>query len=198
MNKADKREQSLQYANAYIALKANMLAYLRKRLDKPDIAEDIIHDAFVKAITHNQLQSINNLNAWLMRVMQNAMADYYRTKDKTKSVALDFAEAKSDELAQINGNINNPEVLEVHNLFAQFLLPFINTLPAIYADVIVMKDYQGLTIKAIALALGVSQPAVKSRISRGRKMLQNALLECCAIELESGFVSEFTPKGCIQ
>jgi RNA polymerase sigma-70 factor (ECF subfamily) len=60
-------------------------------------------------------------------------------------------------------------------------------------------DLDGASQVALARELGLSQSGAKSRMQRGRTMLRNAFLRCCAIERNSaGFTTniEPLPGGC--
>ena len=51
----------------------------------------------------------------------------------------------------------------------------IESLPAVYREVFVLSDVEGLANAEIAEQLGMSLPAVKSRLHRARAMLRDAL-----------------------
>ena len=52
----------------------------------------------------------------------------------------------------------------------------IQSLPDIYRDVIVLRDFEELTVKEIAVQLGLNPETVKTRIHRGRQMIREHLL----------------------
>lgn len=174
-------------AQSYVALKQQMIGYLQSRLNNKHLAEDIFQDAFVKALSQSEGVDIKNIQAWLKRVMNNQMLDYFR---RQKQGIADSCEHSSDDIADIQDEID----LEVHHLFTHCLKPFAEQLPSKYSQVVLLKDFEGQTIKDIAKAMNLSESAVKSRLSRGRKELKEALVTCCEIELSNGFVTDFMPR----
>ena len=66
-------------------------------------------------------------------------------------------------------------------LFASFR-KFLHGLPPEQREALLLTEYEGLTQKALADRLGVAVSTVKSRVQRGRKRLEQALLDCCAFE----------------
>lgn len=51
----------------------------------------------------------------------------------------------------------------------------IGSLPAIYRDVVILRDFEELTMKEIAARLAINVPAAKVRLHRGREMLREYL-----------------------
>ncbi|NEX62192.1 RNA polymerase sigma factor [Noviherbaspirillum galbum] len=56
------------------------------------------------------------------------------------------------------------------------LVRALESLPAQYREIIVLRDLQELTIHEIALALGISKEAAKSRLHRARTLIREYLL----------------------
>jgi len=52
----------------------------------------------------------------------------------------------------------------------------IESLPDLYREVIVLRDFEGLTVKEIATRFAVSRETVKTRLHRGRKLIREYLL----------------------
>jgi RNA polymerase sigma-70 factor (ECF subfamily) len=175
-------------AQSYVALKQQMIGYLHSRLKNKHLAEDIFQDAFVKALSQSEGVDIKNIQAWLKRVMNNQMLDYFR---RQKQGIANFCEHSSDDIADIQDEID----LEVHHLFTHCLKPFAELLPSTYSQVVLLKDFEGQTIKDIAKAMNLSESAVKSRLSRGRAHLKDALINCCEIELNNGIVTDFITRN---
>ena len=72
----------------------------------------------------------------------------------------------------------------------------IRTLPARYAEALLLTDIDGLTQAAAAERLGLSLSGMKSRVQRGRRLLKQTLLRCCAVELDRrGGVVDSYPRG---
>jgi RNA polymerase sigma-70 factor (ECF subfamily) len=71
----------------------------------------------------------------------------------------------------------------------------IETLPDIYRDAIILSDLEGLRLKQIAEREGVTVSTIKSRVQRGRRLLETMLRDCCTLEFSrGGTVMDFWPK----
>lgn len=66
---------------------------------------------------------------------------------------------------------------EMHPDIRSDLVDAIQSLPDKYREVIVLRDFQELSIYEIAGKLGITSAAVKSRIHRGRTMIRKYLAE---------------------
>ena len=169
-----------EIATAFIALKQSLRSFVRKRLADPNQVDDILHEVFIKALVALQSgQQIRNLTAWLYAATRTAIVDYYRA-NKMDIEILD------DELAA-------PEQDDFlkHQELAQCLLPFMEQLEPRYRNTLVATEIDGLTMRTLAQAEGVSLSAIKSRAARGRAMLREKVLACCQVELQAGLVSDY-------
>ena len=54
-------------------------AWLRSRLDEPDVCEDLMQDTFIKALRQgSRFCDVDNARAWLFEVTRNALVDHWR------------------------------------------------------------------------------------------------------------------------
>ena len=65
------------------------------------------------------------------------------------------------------------------------LRPMLSHLSTEYREAIRLVEIEGMTQKEAADKLGVSLPAMKSRVQRGRQQLLKMLDDCCTIELDT-------------
>lgn len=165
----------------FATLQKSLRNYLRRQVDDPSIAEDMVQDVFVKALaTMNSNRVPSNLTGWLYTVARTTVVDYYRSKH------LDVTELDENfpDNQQANDELLNQEL-------ANCLKPLVLQLPAIYRDTLLATDFDGRTMSSLAKEQGLSPSAIKSRTSRARAMLKEKLLECCHVELSGGIVSDY-------
>jgi RNA polymerase sigma factor (sigma-70 family) len=56
-------------------------AFIRRRIDNPAVADDVLQQAFVRAIEHHHsVRDDESVVAWFYRVLRNTIIDYYRTQ----------------------------------------------------------------------------------------------------------------------
>lgn len=171
-------EQNL--ATAYASLRRGLLASIRYKVRDPQVAEDLLQDVFVKAAKAvNEGRAPGNLVAWLHQVVRTTVIDHYRAR-KPEAESLDEETTHATEA----------EDLERFQTLATCMQPLVASLPPLYRDALTAADFQG---KSLAnLADGVSTSAAKSRVSRGRTLLRERLLQCCAVERNRrGTVEDF-------
>lgn len=166
---------------AYATLQKSLYNYLRRQINDPSIAEDLVQDVFIKALAAiNSNRVPSNLPGWLYAVARTTVVDHYRSK------RLDLTELDEDlpDTQQANDEMLNQEL-------ATCLKPLVLQLPAIYRDTLLATDFDGRTMSSLAKEQGLSPSAIKSRTSRARIMLREKLLECCHVELSRGIVTEY-------
>lgn len=145
--------------------------YVLKRISNKSDAEDIVQIVFLK-IQQNppQLNSIPQLEAWLLHVTKNTLVDYWRKIKPTMSL-LDEHDYALEE---------DPEPHENPWLnLSCCLLAMMQDLPDKYRQAVELADLQEIKHKDIAQMMGISESGVKSRVKRGREKLRDLLVSCC-------------------
>lgn len=168
----------------YQALRQGMLGFLRKQVSDPMVAEDLLHEVFLKALAAGKKGAVpKNLTGWLYTIARNAVIDFYRAKKPSES----FSEDSLD--AALTAQSANPA--EERGL-AHCLKPLAEQLPHHYRNAVLATEFEGKTLQALATESNVSLSAMKSRASRGRILLKEKLLACCRIEIsKAGSVLDF-------
>ena len=129
-------------------------------------AEDVTQDVFVRLLTSSPDLEAGRDKAWLLKVALNRCRDIWRAA-WVKRVVLG---SPAMELTPA------PDRME-ERLERQELLSAIHKLPADFRDVILLHYYQGYGIAEMAQILKVPEGTVSSRLSRGRKKLEELLKE---------------------
>ncbi|MBR6187039.1 MAG: sigma-70 family RNA polymerase sigma factor [Clostridia bacterium] len=129
-------------------------------------AEDVTQDVFVRLLTNAPDLEPGKEKAWLLKVALNRCRDLWRAA-WVKRVVLG---SPAMELTPA------PDQME-DRLERQELLAAIRRLPADFRDVILLHYYQGYGIAEIAQMLRVPEGTISSRLSRGRKKLEEILKE---------------------
>lgn len=129
-------------------------------------AEDVTQDVFVRLLTNAPELVPGKEKAWLLKVALNRCRDLWRAA-WVKRVVLG---SPAMELAPAPGSMDD-------GLEKQELMESIRRLPADFRDVILLHYYQGYGISEIAEMLKVPEGTISSRLSRGRKRLEEILKE---------------------
>lgn len=141
-------------------------------------AEDIVQDTFFKAFQKiNQFQGNSKFYTWLVRIAVNESLMRLRKRRSQKTVSMD------DDIQTEQGSIPrdfadwmpNPEQNYNQAELADILRKTIKGLPPGFRTVFALRDIDGLSTEETAHALGLSVPAVKSRLLRARLQLRERL-----------------------
>jgi len=148
----------------------------------PDDAEEVLQEVFIILIEKlNTFRQESRFSTWLYRVAANASYMFLRggKKDKESQVSFDDYKPYNDhgvlEGVQDKDWSDIPDFKLLSLEGTQLIEKAIDELPEEYRIVFHMKDIEGLTSKEIARALGLSLPAVKSRVLRARLFLRDKL-----------------------
>ena len=174
-----------EIAAAFDSLQHSLRGYLRRRVDDPTVAEDLLQDVFVKALAAiGADRAPKNLPGWLYAAARTTVIDYYRAGRPSAGEISDYTPDTQDADGEL-----------LHRELATCLRPLAEQLPAIYRDTLLATDFDGRTMRAVAVEQGLSVSAIKSRASRGRIMLKEKLLDCCHVEISGGVVADYRPRS---
>ncbi len=141
-------------------------------------AEDVVQDAFLKAYENlGKFQEQSKFYTWLVRIAVNEALMRLRRRRPERTVSLD-EEVRTEEDTmprEVADWAPNPEQLFTQSELRDILQRTIQGLPASFRTVFVLRDVEGLSTEETAEALGLSIPAVKSRLLRARLQLRERL-----------------------
>ncbi len=141
-------------------------------------AEDVVQDAFLKAYENlEQFQGNSKFYTWLVRIAVNESLMKLRRRRSDRTVSLDEdIETEEDTMPREVADWSpNAEQLYKQGELKDILRKTIQGLPASFRTVFVLRDVEGLSTEETAEALGLSIPAVKSRLLRARLQLRERL-----------------------
>jgi RNA polymerase sigma-70 factor, ECF subfamily len=145
----------------------------------PTEAEDLVQDAFVKAMrARDQFHAGTNLKAWLFRILTNTFINKYRRGGLERSV-LDGPDA--DPLADgwvsasTMRQLRDPETLALMPLVEDEIRRALDALPPEFRLAVILSDVEEFSYNEIAEIMGCPVGTVMSRLHRGRKLLQRTL-----------------------
>ena len=141
-------------------------------------AEDVMQDAFLKAYEKlDQFQGNSKFYTWLVRIAVNESLMRLRKRRTGKMVSID-EDIETDEGSVPRDLADwspNPEQNYSQAELAKILRKTIQGLPPGFRVVFVLRDVDGLSTEETAEMLGLSVPAVKSRLLRARLQLRERL-----------------------
>jgi RNA polymerase sigma-70 factor (ECF subfamily) len=149
----------------------------------PSDAEDLVQETFLKAYrAFGSFQEGTNLKAWLYRILTNTFINSYRAakrrpeKADVEDIEDLYLYKRLNELAAPGvGRSAEEELLE--RITDDEVKRAIESLPEAFRIAVLLADVEGFSYKEIADITEVPIGTVMSRIHRGRRALQKALLE---------------------
>jgi RNA polymerase sigma-70 factor (ECF subfamily) len=141
-------------------------------------AEDVMQDAFLKAYEKlDQFQGNSKFYTWLVRIAVNESLMRLRKRRTGKMVSID--EDVETEEGSVPRDLADwapdPEMNYSQSELSEILEKTIKGLPPGFRVVFELRDVQQLSTEETAEALGLSIPAVKSRLLRARLQLRERL-----------------------
>jgi RNA polymerase sigma-70 factor (ECF subfamily) len=146
-------------------------------LGNPDDAQDAMQDALLSAFQHIAgFQGRSRFSTWLVSIARNTALQSLRNRKHEESLDEGvFEEDQEFRPRQVRAWQDNPEQCYSHLEIRQLVERGVMGLPAKYRIVVVLRDIEQLSTDEVARQLGLSVPAVKVRLLRGRLMLREWL-----------------------
>jgi len=180
-----------------------MMAYrlTGNNADAQDLAADAVTKAW-SAIT--TLEDKSRFRAWLFRILHNCFISDYRKKsirptessydeitgEGEEHEITSLLVKQSDEFLYWWGN---PEREFVNSLLGDDIMAAIESLPEAFRVTVLLINVEGFSYDETADILGVPPGTVRSRMKRGRTLLQKILWEQAK---EAGLITEDNFKEC--
>jgi RNA polymerase sigma-70 factor, ECF subfamily len=146
-------------------------------LGDPVEAQDAMQDALLSAFEHIAgFQGRSKFSTWLVSIARNTA--FQRLRGRKEVESLDEGECEEDRdfrPRQVRAWQDNPEQCCSKSEIRQLVERGILGLPTKYRAVVMLRDVEQLSTDEVARQLGLSVPAVKTRLLRGRLMLREWL-----------------------
>jgi RNA polymerase sigma-70 factor (ECF subfamily) len=155
-------------------------AALRMTRNQAD-AEDLVQETFLKAYrAFAGFEEGTNLRAWLYRILTNTYINIYRAKQRRPEIA-DVEDVEElylyKRLADTDGALGrSAEDEALAGITDLDLKAALESLPEAFRIAVVLADVEGFSYAEISEITEVPIGTVMSRIHRGRRALQKALL----------------------
>jgi RNA polymerase sigma-70 factor (ECF subfamily) len=133
-------------------------------------AEDVVQDAYLRAISHFAGFRGGDGRAWLLTIVRHTCYDRLK-QNGASSQNTGFDEA----LHSAGRQTPDPETTVLLAERTELLRESLAELPAQYREVLVLRELEQLSYREIANIAGIPLGTVMSRLSRARQQLQQTL-----------------------
>lgn len=168
-------EKDVAVTRLWEELAGSLRGWFVRRTGDEHAAEDLLSECFLRV--HDRLDGVRDeerLAAWIRGVARNLLVDWRRRRREEE-----LAEAGAVEAAEDVGVTGGLDAV-----VASWLEPTIAELEADDREVLRLTELEGLPQRLAAERLGLSLPALKSRVLRGRGRLRERILACCELEFD--------------
>lgn len=153
------------------------LAFLERRVESREAAEDILQSAFVRGLERGDGVDGEKVVAWFYRVLRNAVIDHYRHRSSSARAL----ETWGKEIA----NSQLPDV-ELRKEICQCVSSLLVTLKPEYRDALRIVDLEDGKLSELAEQAGISAENAAVRVHRARKALRQQVQTACGTCCEHG------------
>ena len=162
-----------QFDPLYVLHVDAVYTYLHRRTLVREVAEDLTSVTFIKAL--ESIRSFDpakgELRAWLYRIARNSLIDHYRNPARQTQDIETVWDLQGDEVASLAAE-QSINAAELHKA--------LGTLKPAQREIVMLRMWEGLSYKEIALLTGKTEGNCKVLFSRAlddlRKVLPSLLL----------------------
>ena len=169
-----------------------------------DEAEDLVQETYLKAYRFfDTFQKGTNIKAWLFKILRNTFINKYRKTvnlpseifyEDVESVNSNLSYKQESDSGELTDTLES-KYSELGNLMEDDVKRAIDSLPIEYKEAILLSDVEELSYNDIAEITNVPIGTVKSRLNRGRKLLQKSLWEYAK---DRGFIKRGEMMVCVE
>ncbi len=144
-------------------------------------AEDLVQETYLRAYrSFAQFTPGTNIKAWLFKILKNAFINDYR-KRRARPVEEEFGAIEESFESRIDRDrlpmTHSPEQQLLDRALDENVQRALDQLPPDFRLAVLLADLEGFSYREIAEILEVPLGTVMSRLYRGRKLLETALLQ---------------------
>ena len=156
------RELSNWYGKNLEPHESMLRAWLQSRFSLGSAVDDIVQEAFLRAIKARDRGVLYSPKAFLFKVSRNLAIDYLRKKSKYSSEPI--AHLEESNVIQLSESV--PEMVSRNQEF-EILKAAIQSLPERCREIFTMRRVYGIQQKEIAETLGLSRNTVSAQLTIG-------------------------------
>jgi RNA polymerase sigma-70 factor (ECF subfamily) len=152
---------------------AQFLNFLRKRVSSPEVAEDLLQNAFLKSVEKSgEIRDAESIVAWFYRVLRNSVIDHYRNSGRNQQELIGILE----DFEKYATATPEPE-----NEVCQCINPLLENLKPEYREALTTIDLGDGSLADLASQAGITEGNAAVRVHRARQaMLKQVQMTCGA------------------
>ena len=148
---------------------------------KPQDAEDIVQEAYLRAFKFFSGYQGGDARAWVLKIVRNTSYSFLE-KNQPANLVEEFDEATHTSVSEQSG----VEGALLRSVDSQMLREALDELPVNFREVIVLRELEGMSYKKIAEVMGKPVGTIMSGLARARSQLKERLIRMRAEEKQRG------------
>ena len=186
-NRAEQAKKK-EFEELFLPLLDNLYSIALRMTRNEKDAEDLVQETYLKAFRFfHRFERGTNARAWVLTILTNTFRTRYRKKKQEPSM-VDFEAVENfclaDEMVK-EITASDKSVAQGAEIVTAILKDYVSddviealeNVPEQFRMAVLLSDVEGFSYQEISEILGISVGTVKSRIFRGRKILQKQLWE---------------------
>lgn len=202
---SDKEELKTWFSQSIKENMDSLYAVAQRLTHNSTDTEDLVAESVTKAWQSIEgLDDHSRFRPWIFRILHNCFISDYRKKSirPTETAYEDVSGGNDKEevsnllIKQPNEFLEwwgNPEKEFVNNLLGEDIMKAIECLPEVFRTTVLLINLEGLSYDETAEVLGVPPGTIRSRMKRGRTLLQKQLWQHAK---DAGLLAGNTMKEC--
>ena len=152
-----------------------LYAAARRMVSSPHDAEDLVQEVCIKALKQlDELERIDYVRAWLLRVMYNHFVDDTRRAARSP-VETAWTGDESDDPDELASRSAQPDELTDRDQQVENVIRAMRCLNADECALVAMHDVEGLSITELQKITDMPEGTIKAKLHRTRKKLGRLL-----------------------
>ncbi len=131
-------------------------------------ADDIVQEASLKAYRNLDRFDGREPRAWFLTIVRNEFYTLARSRQRAAHDPL-------DSISELPSGGRSPEAIAIAQLDRRQVWESLGKLPAEFREVLILREFEGLSYREIAEMTSIPIGTVMSRLSRARQQLQQDL-----------------------
>jgi RNA polymerase sigma-70 factor (ECF subfamily) len=157
---------------AFLGLRGDVRRFLARRV-RPDLVDDLSQEVFLRMHEHaGDLRDADRVAPWLFRIARSVVVDHHRRRR-------DHAELDAED----EPPVEEPET-NFNAEMAQGVRSMMAALPEEDRSALELTEVDGISQRELALRSGLSPSGARSRVQRGRQLLEAVVRACCDYEVD--------------
>ncbi|HRI79145.1 MAG TPA: RNA polymerase sigma factor [Cyclobacteriaceae bacterium] len=157
------------FQNSVFPVKNKLFRFAFRLLGSSDEAKDVVQEVLIKVWNgRDQLDEIQNLEAWCMRITRNLSLDRLRQQQRRVTDSIEKgAQVQHDALSPLERTEMNESIKRIGELMA--------VLPEKQRQIMHLRDIEGYSYQEIGEILEIDMSQVKVNLFRARNSVREKL-----------------------